>query len=92
MTTTEAPSGVTDETNTLLAALGVSRDLIAGGALEVRSPITGEVIARVKEAADWAKRDLAKCPEDSPHASVRQKSPPNRSTGALGRPASVASG
>ena len=49
MTTTEAPSGVTDETHTLLATLGVSRDLVAGGALEVRSPITGEVIARVKK-------------------------------------------
>jgi hypothetical protein len=41
MSTTEAPSGVMDETDTVLAALGVSRDLIAGGALEVHSPITG---------------------------------------------------
>jgi aldehyde dehydrogenase (NAD+) len=49
MTTTEALPSAEDETGTLLAALGVSRDLIAGEALEVCSPITGEVIARVKE-------------------------------------------
>jgi aldehyde dehydrogenase (NAD+) len=49
MTTTEALPSAKDETGSLLAALGVSRDLVAGGALEVRSPITGEVIARVKE-------------------------------------------
>jgi hypothetical protein len=49
MTTSEALPSVRDETGSLLAALGVSRDLVAGGALEVRSPITGEVVARVKE-------------------------------------------
>jgi hypothetical protein len=41
MTATEALCGVTEETGTLLAALGVSRDLIAGGALEARSPDIG---------------------------------------------------
>ena len=50
MTTSEALPSVTDETGSLLAALGVSRDLVAGGALEVQSPITGEVIACVKQA------------------------------------------
>src|SRR6201997_1646880 len=50
MTTSEALPSVTDETGSLIAALGVSRDLVAGGALEVQSPITGEVIARVKQA------------------------------------------
>ena len=50
MTTTEAAPAVTGDTATLLAELGVSRELVAGGALEVHSPITGEVIARVKEA------------------------------------------
>jgi acyl-CoA reductase-like NAD-dependent aldehyde dehydrogenase len=49
MSTTEALPSAKDETGSLLAALGVSRDLVAGEALEVRSPITGEVIARVKE-------------------------------------------
>jgi aldehyde dehydrogenase (NAD+) len=50
MTTLEALPSVTDEASSLIAALGVSRDLVAGGALEVQSPITGEVIARVKQA------------------------------------------
>jgi hypothetical protein len=45
MTTTETLPAVKAEIGSLLTALGVSRDLVAGGALEVRSPITGEVIA-----------------------------------------------
>jgi aldehyde dehydrogenase (NAD+) len=50
MTTSEALPSAANETGSLLAALGVSRDLVAGGAFEVRSPITGEVVARVKQA------------------------------------------
>ncbi len=37
-----------DETRRLLAALGVGPELLDGGALEVASPITGEVIASVQ--------------------------------------------
>ncbi len=40
---------VTAETTAILSDLGVARERITGGALAVRSPITGEVIANVRE-------------------------------------------
>ncbi len=43
----QTPS-VADEALELLSDLGVPRKLVADGALEIRTPISGEVIARVK--------------------------------------------
>jgi aldehyde dehydrogenase (NAD+) len=40
------------ETASLLAAMGVSAAQVSGGSLTVRSPITGEAIAAVREATD----------------------------------------
>jgi aldehyde dehydrogenase (NAD+) len=60
MSITETAPAVTDETGTLLTALGVKRELVAGGTLEARSPITGGVVARVKEVdTDGAKAAIA---------------------------------
>ena len=50
MAITEVLPSTKDECASLLATLGVARDLITGGTFEVSSPITGEVIARVKQA------------------------------------------
>jgi len=58
MTITEALRSAKDESGGLLATLGVARDLVAGGTLDVRSPLTGEAMARVKEA-DAADVDTA---------------------------------
>jgi aldehyde dehydrogenase (NAD+) len=40
--------GIVNETASLLERLGVERNLLAGGDLPVRSPVTGEEIARLK--------------------------------------------
>ena len=49
MTIHVTPSGLAAETETLLAAMGVQREIHSGGTLAVRSPITGEAIAQVRE-------------------------------------------
>ena len=41
-------TSVTDETGPLLQRLGVRREMITGGSLAVHSPLTGELVARVK--------------------------------------------
>ncbi|UDL93855.1 aldehyde dehydrogenase family protein [Lichenihabitans sp. PAMC28606] len=47
-------ASVITETHELLSALGVPRELYTGGALAVRSPITGEIIASVVETSTGA--------------------------------------
>ncbi|WP_207458177.1 aldehyde dehydrogenase family protein [Azospirillum sp. SYSU D00513] len=48
-TTAPGASSLAGEVDTLLQRLGVPRDAYTGGTLEVRSPITGETIAQVRE-------------------------------------------
>jgi aldehyde dehydrogenase (NAD+) len=58
MTIHVTPSGLAAETEALLAAMGVQRELHSGGMLAVRSPITGEAIAQVR-AIDQAGAERA---------------------------------
>ena len=53
MTTNVQTPTVADEAVELLSEIGVPRKLFAEGALEVRTPISGEVIGRVN-ASDAA--------------------------------------
>jgi aldehyde dehydrogenase (NAD+) len=58
MTTSTGPSRFAEEVPALMAKLGVSQRVLRGGTLEVRTPITGEVIAHPHEtdASDIAHR------------------------------------
>jgi aldehyde dehydrogenase (NAD+) len=58
MTTNVQTPTVAEEAADLLSAMGVPRKLFADGALEVRTPISGEVVARVK-TSDAAEAEQA---------------------------------